>query len=84
MGAPRAPRCPKMEVCLSGLGGLGGVCLLDNVWVHKAECNDRETRVCRVGGSFGDLMRYIIFFGSSVLKDSDMIMPNIIYNVLSM
>lgn len=54
MGAPRAPRCPEMEVLLGGWVGVRtkgeGVGLLDNVWVHKADCNYRKKSVCRVGG----------------------------------
>lgn len=45
MGAPRAPLCPEMEVCLGGWVGVrrrGGMCLLDSVWVHKADCNYRK------------------------------------------
>ena len=34
---PRHLGVPKWKYVL-----MGGVCLLDSVWVHKADCNDRE------------------------------------------
>lgn len=47
MGAPRAPRGPEI-VCLGGWVRVreGGERLLDNIWVHKADCIDR-TKVPR-------------------------------------